>query len=117
MAKKLFVGNLSWGVSNDDLMAAFSEFGSVTEARVMTDRETGRSRGFAFVTFEDDAAADAAVAAMNGKALDNREIVVNEARPQEDRPRREFRPRGANFGSSRGGDYGAPRGGDSYSRY
>ncbi len=117
MAKKLFVGNLSWGVSDADMNAAFSEFGAVSEAIVMKDRETGRSRGFGFVTFEDDAAADAAVAAMNGKALDGRAIVVNEARPQEDRPRRDFgsRPR-RDFGSNnrRSGDYGSS---DSYSRY
>jgi len=89
MAKKLFVGNLAWGMSTEDLKASFDSFGDIEDAIVITDRFSGRSKGFGFVTFSDDAAADAAVAEMNGKEMDGRAIVVNEARPREDRPPRD----------------------------
>ena len=89
MAKKLFVGNLSYNVSNDDLVTAFSEFGETTEANVVMDRNTGRSRGFGFVEFTEDAAADAAIEKMNGADLQGRTIVVNVAKPP--------RPRNQNF--------------------
>jgi len=79
MAKKLFVGNLSWNTGDDSLFEAFTQFGEVTEAKVITDRDTGRSRGFGFVTFEDDDAGEKAISAMNGVELDGRELRVNEA--------------------------------------
>jgi RNA recognition motif-containing protein len=77
--KKLFVGGLSWGVDDHALNAAFNSFGEVTEAKVINDRETGRSRGFGFVTFSDASAADAAIAEMDGKEIDGRAVRVNEA--------------------------------------
>ncbi len=79
MSKKLFVGGLDWNTTDASLMQAFSEFGEVTDAKVITDRETGRSRGFGFVTFGDNAAADAAVSGMDGQMLDGRTVRVNEA--------------------------------------
>jgi RNA recognition motif-containing protein len=84
MAKKLFVGNLSWDTRDDVLYEAFAPFGEVTEAKVITDRETGRSRGFGFVTFADDTAGDEAVASMNGTELDGRPLRVNEAHDRRD---------------------------------
>ena len=77
--KKLFVGSLSWNTTDTQLNEAFSRFGEITEAKVISDRNTGRSRGFGFVTFEDSAAADKAMEEMNGTELDGREINVNEA--------------------------------------
>lgn len=99
MAKKLYVGNLSWSTTNDDLAQMFGQHGAVTSANVLTDKMTGRSRGFGFVEMENDAEADAAVAALNGQDMQGRKIVVNEARPMEDRPPRRsggggFRSRG-----------------------
>lgn len=85
MAKKLFVGGLSWNTSDAELRDAFSTFGETTEAKVITDRETGRSRGFGFVGFADDAAAAKAEQAMNGKMLDGRTIRVNVAEERRDR--------------------------------
>ena len=79
MAKKLFVGSLSWNTTDDGLRQAFERFGAVTEAKVILDRDTGRSRGFGFVTFEDGAHGDAAIEGMNGQQLDGRAINVNEA--------------------------------------
>ncbi|NLH50785.1 MAG: RNA-binding protein [Myxococcales bacterium] len=90
MSKKLYVGGLSWNTTDDGLHEAFARFGEVSEAKVISDRETGRSRGFGFVTFEDNAAADAAVAEMNGKQLDGRTIKVNEAQERGPRPRGGF---------------------------
>ncbi len=80
MSKKLFVGGLSWGTSDDALREAFAVFGDVTDAKVITDRETGRSRGFGFVTFASADAADEAIEKMNGSTLDGRSLNVNEAR-------------------------------------
>jgi RNA recognition motif-containing protein len=77
--KKLFVGNLSWNTNNSSLQEAFESFGEVSEAVVITDRNTGRSRGFGFVTFEEDSAAETAVEEMNGKEIDGRALTVNEA--------------------------------------
>lgn len=89
--KSIFVGNLPWSVKNEDLEAKFSEFGTVTSARVMTDRDTGRSRGFGFVDME-DADAEKAIAAMNGYKWGDREITCNEAKPKPERSgRREGR--------------------------
>jgi len=79
MSKKLFVGGLDWNTSDQSLNDAFGQFGTVTEAKVIMDRETGRSRGFGFVTFQDNADGDKAVAQMDGKTLDGRTVRVNEA--------------------------------------
>ena len=86
MGNKLYVGNLAYSVRDESLQAAFGEFGTVTSAKVMMDRETGRSKGFGFVEMGSDAEAQAAVNGMNGQALDGRPLVVNEARPREERP-------------------------------
>ena len=80
MAKKLYVGNLSWETTDESLREAFEAFGAVSEAKVISDRDTGRSRGFGFVTMDDDAASDSAIQEMDGKTLDGRPIRVNEAR-------------------------------------
>lgn len=82
---KLFVGGISWGTTSDGLRDAFTQFGEVVEAVVITDRETGRSKGFGFVTFTTPEEAQAAVAAMDQKELDGRTITVNVARPREER--------------------------------
>lgn len=79
MSKKLFVGGLSWGTDDSMFRDAFTPFGAITEAKVIMDRETGRSRGFGFVTFSSDADADRAVRELDGKDLDGRTIRVNEA--------------------------------------
>lgn len=79
MAKKLFVGGLNWKTTDDGLHSAFERFGEMTEAKVITDRETGRSRGFGFVTFVDNEAADNAINELNGTELEGRTIQVNEA--------------------------------------
>lgn len=91
MAIKLFVGSLPWAVNDQELEDMFREFGTVASAKVIMDRETGRSKGFGFVEFEDDAAGKAAMDKMNGHDLQGRTIIVSEARPLEPRPpRREF---------------------------
>ena len=86
MGNKLYVGNLAYSVRDDALQQAFSQYGHVASAKVMMDRETGRSKGFGFVEMGSDAEAQAAINGMNGQALEGRAIVVNEARPREDRP-------------------------------
>ena len=101
MSKKLFVGGLSWGTTDEALHGAFSRFGEIAEAKVITDRETGRSRGFGFVTFANDESAVSAISEMNGTELDGRTIKVNEA---EDKG---FRTGGGGGGRGPGG----PRGG------
>ena len=83
MSKKLYVGNISFQTTSDELVQAFSQYGTVTSAQVVTDRETGRSRGFAFVEME--SGADEAIAAMNGALIGGRTLTVNEAKPREDR--------------------------------
>jgi RNA recognition motif-containing protein len=98
---KIYVGNLSFDTSEDGLRAAFSEFGEVEEAILITDRETGRPRGFGFVTMPDDAAR-AAIEAMNGKELDGRTLNVNEARAKTE-------SRGGGGGGYRGGGGGGGR--------
>ncbi len=80
MSKKLFVGGLAWATNDEGLRAAFERFGEVTEATVITERDTGRSRGFGFVTFADAAAADEAMSAMDGQQIQARTVTVNEAR-------------------------------------
>lgn len=84
MAKKLFVGNFPWKTTEDDLRNMFSEFGDIEEAIIINDRMSGRSKGFGFVTFGDDAAADAAIAALDNKDMGGRPLKVNEARPKEE---------------------------------
>ena len=88
MSKKLFVGGLSWNTDDNGLRAAFAEFGEVTDAKVITDRDTGRSRGFGFVTFAEAQSATDAIAALDGAELDGRRVRVNMA---EDKPRRDNR--------------------------
>jgi hypothetical protein len=98
MGNKLYVGNLPYSVRDSDLEQAFGEFGAVTSAKVMMDRETGRSKGFGFVEMGSDAEAQAAVNGMNGQSLGGRSVVVNEARPMESRP-----PRSGGYGGGGGG--------------
>jgi RNA recognition motif-containing protein len=86
MGNKLYVGNLAYSVRDESLQESFSQFGTVTSAKVMMDRDTGRSKGFGFVEMASDAEAQAAINGMNGQALEGRAIVVNEARPREERP-------------------------------
>jgi len=86
VGNKLYVGNLAYSVRDENLQQRFSEFGTVTSAKVMMDRDTGRSKGFGFVEMGSDAEAQAAIRGLNGQSLDGRAIVVNEARPKEDRP-------------------------------
>ena len=107
MGNKLYVGNLAYSVRDDSLQQAFSQFGTVTSAKVMMDRDTGRSKGFGFVEMGSDAEAQSAINGMNGQALEGRAIVVNEARPREDRPGGFG---GGGGGGSRGG-YGGGAGG------
>ncbi|MEK7067029.1 MAG: RNA-binding protein [Patescibacteria group bacterium] len=91
MAKKLYVGNLSWNVTDDSLKDTFSQAGTVVSANVITDKMTGRSRGFGFVEMSSDEEAERAIESLNGKELDGRSITVNEAKPMADRPpRRDF---------------------------
>ena len=104
MGSKLYVGNLPYSVQDSDLQQSFGQFGSVSSAKVMMDRETGRSKGFGFVEMGSDAEAQAAISGMNGQPLGGRSIVVNEARPMESRP-----PRSGGFGG--GGDGGGGYGG------
>jgi RNA recognition motif-containing protein len=86
MSKKLFVGSLSWNTTDDGLRAAFERFGEISEAKVIMDRETGRSRGFGFVTFTEGSSAETAAAEMNGAALDGRTIRVDVAQDRDRRP-------------------------------
>jgi RNA recognition motif-containing protein len=94
MASKLYVGNLSWTTTNDSLAEAFAAAGTVVSARVITDRETGKSKGFGFVEMASAEEAAKAVESINGKDIDGRQIRVSEAREREERPRGSFRPRG-----------------------
>lgn len=90
MANKLFVGSLAWATNDDGLKDFFSGVGNVVSANVITDRETGRSKGFGFVEMSSEAEAKAAIEQLNGKELDGRPIVVNEARPRQNRPQNGF---------------------------
>ena len=106
MGNKLYVGNLPYTVRDEDLQQSFGEFGSITSAKVMMERDTGRSKGFGFVEMGSDAEAQAAIGGMNGQPLGGRSVVVNEARPMEARPPRTG---GGGFGGgdrSGGGGYG-----------
>ena len=106
MGNKLYVGNLPYTVRDEDLQQAFGAFGSVNSAKVMMERDTGRSKGFGFVEMGSDAEAQAAIEGMNGQSLGGRSLVVNEARPMEARP-----PRTGGFGGPRGGGGGYGGGG------
>ncbi|MEW6694785.1 MAG: RNA-binding protein [Pseudomonadota bacterium] len=107
MGNKLYVGNLPYSVRDGDLEQAFSAYGQVASAKVMMERDTGRSKGFGFVEMGSDAEAQAAISGMNGQSMGGRNLVVNEARPMEARP-----PRSGGFGGGRreggfgGGGYG-----------
>src|SRR5918911_973469 len=98
MGKKLYVGNLGYGVTNGDLEQMFAAHGTVESAQVIMDRDTGRSKGFGFVEMKTDQEAQAAIAALNGKEVDGRQLTVNEARPKTE-------------GGGRGGSGGGGRGG------
>ncbi len=101
MSKKLFVGGLSWGTDDAGLRAAFDRFGSIEDSKVITDRDTGRSRGFGFVTFSEAGDADNAIEEMNGTNLDGRTLNVNEAQDRGGR--------GGGGGHRGGGGGGRPR--------
>ena len=112
MGNKLYVGNLPYSVRDNDLQQHFAQYGNVSSAKVMMERETGRSKGFGFVEMGSDAEAQAAIAGLHGKDMGGRALVVNEARPMEPRP-----PRSGGFGGGRreggfgGGSGGNPDGG------
>lgn len=106
MSKKLYVGNLAYSVSNNDLEQMFAAHGAVNSAQVIMDRDSGRSKGFGFVEMSSDKEAQDAIAALNGKSVDGRNLIVNEARPQEPRSG------GGGFGGrGGGGGYGGRGGG------
>ena len=100
MAKKLFVGGLSWDTTDEGLREAFTPYGEITESKIITDRDTGRSRGFGFVTFSEDENAKSAISKMDGSSLDGKILKVNEAQ--------ERSPRGGGYS---GGGFGGARGG------
>lgn len=100
MAFKLFVGSLAWATNDDGLKTAFEQYGEVVSATVITDRESGRSKGFGFVEFASEEEGKAAIEAMNESDLDGRKIVVSEARPKTDRPRNNDRSGGGGGGGS-----------------
>jgi RNA recognition motif-containing protein len=118
MGNKLYVGNLTYAMRDDDLQQRFGEFGTVTSAKVMMDRDTGRSKGFGFVEMGSDAEAQAAIRGLNGQSVDGRALVVNEARPKEERPGGfgggggggARRGGGGGYGGGGGGGYGGGRG-------
>ncbi len=114
---KLYVGNLAYSVRDQDLQDAFGAYGMVQSAKVMMDRDTGRSKGFGFVEMSSDAEAESAVNGMNGQPLAGRAIVVNVARPREERPagfRSPYGGGGAGGGGGGGGGYGGGGGGGGY---
>jgi RNA recognition motif-containing protein len=129
MAKNIYVGNLVWDATADDLLALFQEHGSVARAQVITDRETGRSRGFGFVEMDNDTEAQGAIDSLNGAQFRGRPLTVNEARPRDDRGgmgggmggaggsagRGSYGGGGGGGGGSRGG-YGGGRGGSDRGR-
>ena len=108
MGNKLYVGNLPYSYRDSDMEQAFSQYGTVSSAKVMMERDTGRSKGFGFVEMSSEAEAKAAIEGMNGQQVGGRGLVVNEARPMESRP-----PRSGGFGGG-GGGYGGGGGGGGY---
>ena len=109
--KNLFVGNLPFTATEDELRGLFSAFGEVQQVRIMTDRDTGRSRGFAFVEIADDEAAAKAIADLNGKDFGGRQLTINEARPKPERKGGFGSGGGGGFGGKRRGGGGGGRGG------
>ncbi|MES2632498.1 MAG: RNA-binding protein [Pseudomonadota bacterium] len=112
MGNKLYVGNLPYSYRDSDLEQAFGQYGAVTSAKVMMERDTGRSKGFGFVEMSNDAEAKAAIEGMNGQQVGGRGLVVNEARPMESRPR--TGGFGGGGGAGGGGGYGGGGGGGGY---
>ena len=122
MATNIYVGNLPWSTTTDDLYAMFQQYGAVTRAQVVTDRETGRSRGFGFVEMPNEAEANAAIAALNNQPMNGRPLTVNVAKPREGGGSGGGGGRGGGgYGGSRrgggggGGGYGGGGGGGGYS--
>lgn len=111
MSKKIFVGGLSWNVNDDQLRQAFDRFGRISEVRVITDRATGRSRGFGFVTFEEANDAMSAISEMDGQEIDGRAVKVNEAQERDARPPRSFDGGGGGGGNRDRGGYNDRGGG------
>lgn len=110
----LYISNLSYNISDEDLRLLFADYGEITSAKVIMDRETGRSRGFGFVELSDDELAKKAIEELNQASYDGKVINITEARPREDRGDRGGRfnnNRGGGYGSNRGGGYGFNRGG------
>ncbi|MFN4261091.1 MAG: RNA recognition motif domain-containing protein [Gemmataceae bacterium] len=116
MAKNIYVGNLVWDCTADDLLELFQSHGAVKQAQVITDRETGRSRGFGFVVMQDDGEAEQAINALNGSNFRGRPLTVNEAKPREDRGGGRG-PGGGHRGGGGGGYGGSGRGTDRGRRY
>jgi cold-inducible RNA-binding protein len=112
MGKKLYVGSLSYDTTDESLKEAFSQAGTVESASVITDKMSGRSRGFGFVEMSTDEEAQKAIEMLNGQEVDGRKVTVNEARPMTDRPPR--RPGGGSGGFNRGGGRGFGGGGRDY---
>ena len=106
MGNKLYVGNLPYSFRDSDLEQTFGQYGAVSSAKVMMERDTGRSKGFGFVEMGSDAEAQAAIAGVHGQNMGGRDLVVNEARPMEPRP-----PRSGGYGGGDGGGYGGGGGG------
>ena len=98
----IYVGNLSWSMTDDDLSNLFSQYGSVTSAKILKEKNTGRSKGFGFVEMEDEEAAKTAIATLNESEVQGRKLIVNESQP---------RPEGSGYKKSGGGGYGGGRGG------
>ena len=113
MGKKLYVGNLPFSATDASLQDIFANCGTVESAKVITDRDSGRSKGFGFVEIEDDSAADDAINKMNGQTIGGRPVRVSEAKPQEDRPRGPRRE-GGGFGGGGGGGRGPRRDGGGF---
>lgn len=90
---QIYVGNMSYGTTEESLTTLFSQYGEVSSVKIITDRDTGRAKGFAFVAMNDDSAAQKAIDELNGKEVDGRTLRINEAKPKEERPRREFNNR------------------------
>ena len=110
----IFVSNINYATKEEKLQDLFSEFGEVSSAKIITDRETGRSRGFGFVEMGDEEGKQA-IEALNGRELDGKELNVSEAKPKEDKPRRSFDNNRGGYGGNRGGG-GYNRGGGCYDR-
>ena len=110
----IYVGNLSWSMTDDDLMNLFTEHGTVTSAKILKDKMNGRSKGFGFVEMEDDEAAKAAIAALNEIEVQGRKLIVNESQPRQegDRPKRSFGGGGGGGGYKKSGGYGGGGGGN-----